>query len=179
MLKLRQDVEIIPLATEHASQMLEWMQDTSVSRNIGLRSEPDLEKTLKWIKNTENSQEIYAFAIVSEGHHRGNVILDKVDDYILTARFSIYIGNTLSRGSGIGRTATYRICKFGFEHLSLNKIWLTVHARNLPALNTYTQIGFNLEGILRKEFLLEGNYINAFYMGLLKEEFAELEASFD
>lgn len=177
MLKLRESVNIVPLAPKHAEKMARWMHDPTVSGNVGLRSEPSLERTMQWIEGAiENS--IYAFAIEVEGNHVGNVVFDKLDDYLQSTRFSIYIGEQTTRNSGVGRTATYKICKFGFENLSLHKIWLTVHAKNFPAINTYTQIGFELEGILRDEFWLDNQRLNVFYMGLLKSDFERLPISY-
>lgn len=179
MLKLRSNVEIIELSTKHAPEMLRWMREPSVGQNIGLRREPTIEKTLKWIEEATTSEEVYPFAITIGESYVGNVILDKVDKYLSMARFSIYVGEDTQRGSGVGRTATYKICQFGFESLSLNKIWLTVHAKNFRAINTYSQVGFRLEGILRDEFILDNQRLDAFYMGLLKSDFSKLIINFE
>lgn len=179
MLKLRSNVEITELSTKHAPQMLRWMQEPTVEQNIGLRREPTLDKTLKWIEEATTSDEVHPFAVMIGKTYVGNVILDKVDKYLSIARFSIYIGEDMQRGSGIGRTATYKICQFGFESLSLNKIWLTVHAKNFRAINTYCQVSFRLEGILRDEFILDNQRLDAFYMGLLKSDFSKLKINFE
>ncbi len=171
MIEIRSDIQIAELSAHHAPQMFKWMKEPSVTKNIGLRTEPSIEKTVSWITNVQNSAETRAFAITSSNRHIGNCILDKIDDYLLSARFSIYIGELNLRKSGVGRTAGYLLCDYGFKNLSLNKIWLTVHAKNFRAINTYSRIGFKLEGILREEFLLDGEKIDAVYMGLLKEEF--------
>lgn len=177
MLSIRSDVKIIPLETTHAEKMAIWMQDITVSQNIGLRKESSFEKTIDWIKKAQADESIHPFAIDFQNNHVGNVILDKMDSYLGTARYSIYLGDQEIRSSGIGISATYQICKYGFEKLSLNKIWLTVHTKNLRAINSYTKFGFQLEGILREEFLLENELINLFYMGILKSEFENLKIS--
>ena len=171
MTELRPDVTLATLSLEHAERMLEWVREPSVARNIGLRSEPSFERTVEWIEKSKSSDDVFAFAILVGGAHVGNVILDRVDRLVSSARFSIYIGDSEKRGSGIGRTATVRVCQFGFDKLSLNKIWLTVHARNFRGINSYTKAGFRLEGIMRDEFLLGDERLDALYMGLLKREF--------
>jgi RimJ/RimL family protein N-acetyltransferase len=174
MSKLRGGVLLIELAQEHAMTTLEWVKEPSVAWNIGLRGEPSYERTTEWIKNASASDDIFPFAIIVGGTHVGNVILDKVDRFLSSARLSIYIGYSDNRGSGIGRTATHKICRFGFEKLLLNKIWLTVHSKNFRGINAYTQAGFRLEGILREEFKLGDEFVNVLYMGMLKIEFEML-----
>lgn len=178
MLKIRSDVKITPLKLSHAMQMAEWMKDITVSQNIGLRKQSSLERTIEWIENAESDKSIYPFAIEVQNTHVGNVILDKVDSYLATARFSIFIGDQEIRSAGVGISATHQVCQYGFEKLSLNKIWLTVHVKNLRAINSYTKFGFQLEGVLRDEFMLGNQRINVFYMGILKSEFGNLEVSF-
>ncbi len=174
MLRLRDDVSLAPLSAEHADSMYRWMCDPAVRANIGLRAEPSLEKTLAWIASAEADCSIQAFAILVKGEHVGNVVLDKLDTYLNTARLSIYIGEGCSRGKHIGATAVYLAASKGFGDLGLNKLWLTVHVRNHRAINAYTGLGFAVEGVLRDEFILDGERLSVFYMGLLKQEFEGL-----
>ena len=179
MIKLRSDVQIVPLALYHAESMTRWMQDPIVSQNIGLRREASHEQTVAWIEKAATDHSIHGFAIEVDEIHVGNVILDRYDEYLSAARFSIYIGERLSRSSGVGKTATFRICEYGFEHLSLYKIWLTVHTKNFAAINAYSQIGFALEGILRGEFLLGDERLDVLYMGLLKSDLESVKIEFE
>lgn len=178
-MKLRSDVELVPLTLDHAESMTRWMQDPTVRRNIGLRREASREQTLAWIEKAASDSSIHGFAIEVNKIHVGNVILDRYDEYLSAARFSIYIGEQLSRGSGVGKTATFRVCAYGFKNLFLHKIWLTVHTRNFVAINAYSQIGFVLEGILRGEFLLGNERLDVLYMGLLKSDLENVEVSFE
>lgn len=178
MLELKSNVKIVPLSIKHANKTAEWVMNPVISENIGLRSEPSLEKTIDWISQSLNNSTIYPFAIEAGEVHVGNVVLDRYDAYLAMARFSIYIGESKEHNRKVGKTATYQICKYGFENLSLRKIWLTVHSRNFPAINTYTSIGFELEGLLREEFLLNEKPVSALYMGLLKKDFERLEVCF-
>ena len=55
--------------------------------------------------------------------------------------------------------------------MSLNKVWLTVHASNRSAIRTYTKLGFEIEGILRDEFWYHKKRLDVFYMGILLKNF--------
>jgi len=45
---------------------------------------------------------------------------------------------------------------------------------NQAALKTYTKLDFKVEGVLRDEFLINGHRSDAYYMGLLRNEFDQL-----
>jgi RimJ/RimL family protein N-acetyltransferase len=171
---LRSDVEIEPISARHAANMLRWMGDPVVSTNIGLRGEPSIERTEAWIEAAVADASVAAFAVLSGGRHVGNVVLDRIDRYLNNARLSIYLGEADVRGSGVAITGMHRVMAEAFGPMSLHKIWLTVHTKNHAGINTYTRLGFSLEGVLRDEFLLNGTLVNVFYMGILKSEFERL-----
>lgn len=171
---LRADVTLGDLNLDHAPNMYRWMCDPAVSQNLGLRSEPSLEKTRVWIEHALQDPCTRPFAILLKGRHVGNVVLDRIDSYLSTARLSVYIGEASARKSGIGQTGIYLALSEGFHAMRLHKIWLTVHANNLAAIRTYCRCGFVLEGILRDEFWLEGKRVGVLYFGMLRDEFLQL-----
>jgi len=174
ILNLRRDVSVGPLLPEYAANMYRWMCDPVVSENLGLRSEPSLERTVQWIDSARNDSSMRPFAILLDGHHAGNVVLDNMNHYLGTGRLSVYVGEKATRGSGVGITGMYLAIRQAFNELELHKIWLTVHARNFQAINIYNKLGFSLEGILRDEFLLKDERLAALYMGLLCHDFERL-----
>jgi RimJ/RimL family protein N-acetyltransferase len=147
------------------------MADPEVSLNLGLRTEPSLEKTYNWLRRALEDQGTRAYAILLSDRHVGNLILDRIDDYLANARLSIYIGEREARGRGVGSKALQLGLAEAFERLSLHKVWLTVHTNNIRAIRTYLRAGFVMEGILRDEFRLNGQLVAAFYMGILRREF--------
>lgn len=171
--QLKQGVTLLPLCVAHAANMYRWMCDPDVSLNVGLRSDPSLEKSVAWIERALQDPSIRPFAVSVNEHHVGNVVLDRIDDYLGTARLSIYIGDDM-RGAGIGFAAAYQCLRKGFQEMGLHKIWLTVHSRNFAAINTYTRLGFCLEGILRDEFFIGEQRLSVLYMGMLKDDFERL-----
>src|SRR5216684_3303446 len=110
-LRLRPDVSLLPLHVDHAAAMFRWMQDPMVSENVGLRTEPTLEKTHSWIERALEGPTIRAFAVVWDRRHVGNVIFDQIDSYLSNARLSVYIGESDARHSGVGSTALYLAVK--------------------------------------------------------------------
>jgi RimJ/RimL family protein N-acetyltransferase len=154
--------------------MLDWMRDPGVSRNLGLRRAPTLASTREWIRLSRKGAA--AFGIEVKGEHIGNVVLDKKDDFLRSARLSIYIGEPSARGQGAGRRAVTLAARHGFGKMGLNKIWLTVYPENCPAVRLYRRAGFRSEGTLRDEFRVNGTFAPVLYMGLLRRDFRKLKS---
>ena len=175
-IRLRQDVTLAEITDDCANRMFAWMQAPDVAEAIGLTVEPSLEHTLCWIHQAAQKLAIRAWAIHLSGVHVGNVVFDQFDRKAATARLSVYIGPSESRGSGVGSTAIYEALIRIFEERSLHKIWLTVHAENTAAIRAYLSLGFQVEGTLREAFVWNGKRLDAVYMGLLRSEFPRFGA---
>jgi RimJ/RimL family protein N-acetyltransferase len=165
------DVRLEPIRMGHADATFRWVRDPEVADNLGLRNEPSLERTRTWIERARSDSGISAHAIVCDGVHVGNVVLDLIDRLLETCRLSIYLGEPSIRGQGVGKAAVRLASIWAFDSLGLNKVWLTVHRDNANAIRVYLQSGFIIEGVMRDEFWFRGRCLDAFRMGLLASEF--------
>ena len=59
---------------------------------------------------------------------------------------------------------------YAFQYRNLRRVWLWVHARNERAIRAYHACGFVEEGRLRQHVWSNGDYDDAVYMGILREE---------
>jgi RimJ/RimL family protein N-acetyltransferase len=166
------NVALVPLGPAHAEAMARWMLDPVVAKNLGLRTEPDLEKTIAYIERVGSDATFAARAILADGAHVGNVVLDQIDRHVGRAHLHIYVGEASARGGGVGKRALKQALAIAFGELGLNKVWLTVHARNANAIAAYVAVGFEVEGVHRQEFMLDGERIAELYMGCLASDFA-------
>ncbi len=160
-------VRLAPLALEHAEATVAWLEDPELAGGLGLRRDPTLESTRAWIERAQLDATCHPFAIIAGGAHVGNVVLDLLDEHLSTARLSIYVGERGARGAGVAQEAVRRAAEHAAEVLHLHKLWLTVHVGNAPALAAYARCGFLAEGLLRDEFLLDGERTDLIRMGLL------------
>ena len=161
------EVALVPLESGHAPAMHRWMHDPVVAENLGLRSEPSLDKSLAYVEKANSDPTIHARAILADDVHVGNVVLDRIDRTVRTARLHIYVGEASVRGHGVGKRAVSLAVRAAFEELGLQKVWLTVHSGNARAIATYVACGFQVEGVHRREFLLGGRLVDEIYMGVL------------
>jgi RimJ/RimL family protein N-acetyltransferase len=76
------------------------------------------------------------------------------------------IGDPAARRQGYAREATRLWIRFGFEVLGLRKIYLDTLDTNLRNIRLNESLGFVVEGILRNEFVLDGQECDVLRMGL-------------
>jgi len=58
---------------------------------------------------------------------------------------------------------------YAFQTLNLQKILLEVLTENSPALKLYLKLGFEIEGTLKKQFYIDGNYKDVYILSLFKK----------
>jgi RimJ/RimL family protein N-acetyltransferase len=104
----------------------------------------------------------------------GNIGLHAIDWHVRSAELGIFIGDKSYWDKGYGSEAVRLILQHGFETLNLQRISLRVLASNPRAIHTYEKAGFVHEGNMRRAEYKGGKYIDVLFMGVLRQEWAEL-----
>ena len=92
-------------------------------------------------------------------------------DYIFKkAEMRKLIGDKNFRGKGYAKEATKLWIQYGIANLDLKKIYINTLEANIKNINLNEELGFKIEGILRKECLIDGNYYDLLRMSLITEE---------
>ncbi len=84
------------------------------------------------------------------------------------------IGKEEYRGKGVGTFAIRTMISHAFFNLNLRRIQLGVLENNIIAINLYKKVGFIEEGRKRKAIYKNGRYIDELVMGLLREEYKNI-----
>jgi RimJ/RimL family protein N-acetyltransferase len=79
------------------------------------------------------------------------------------------------RGRGYSKPVLEAGVDFGFEVLNMNRIDTEVLENNLASLKSAMWVGYIKEGLKRKCIHKCGEYLNSIILGILKEEWLELE----
>jgi len=108
----------------------------------------------------------------------GTVDLFRPDWKNRVVNFGIIIGEKIYWGQGYGSDATSSALLFAFRELNLNRVELEVFEDNLRAIRCYEKIGFQHEGTRRKAFFKDGSYHDVNLMGILRDEFGEVEKEY-
>lgn len=126
----------------------------------------------EWAERTRNvnDQAIFAIEPLDDREPIGICGLEEIDHRARRADFGIWIGRPFW-GRGYGTDATRTICRFGFRHMNLLSIGLSVYAETNPrALRTYVKAGFAREGLERAGAFVGGRHIDVVRMSLLADE---------
>ncbi|HSB02114.1 MAG TPA: GNAT family protein [Anaerolineae bacterium] len=158
-----------------------WVRDSEYTRLSD--SEPShlpSEKKIKeyFDKQAENGPqpERYSFSVRTLDEDRYIGFLGMWVDLIHSeAWVGLGIGERECWSKGYG-TDMMKLClRYVFTELCLERLSLAVHEYNPRALRSYEKCGFRLEGRTRKDVLREGRRTDTLWMGILREEWLQMQ----
>lgn len=155
-----EDVELVQRLFNHPSV---WRSDSAVSprpRNFSTSK--------KWLDNLASSDAILT-KICVDGDPIGVAIIKDIDQMAGTAN----VGASLLpeyHGNGYGTEAVRIQTDFCFEQLGLRKVTYETTGQNDAAIELVDKLGGELEGVLREEAFVDGEYQDVHHYGVMAEE---------
>jgi RimJ/RimL family protein N-acetyltransferase len=114
---------------------------------------------------------VVALVIEAEGRPVGDITFFAIDQRSRYATVGLSIWRSDDRNKGYGADAMRAFLSWGFRHLNLHRVELTVAPDNAAAVHVYEKLGFKIEGRRRQHHYDDGCYVDELVMGLLAEEF--------
>jgi RimJ/RimL family protein N-acetyltransferase len=137
--------------------------------------------TIKWMEEEvgEMSLESYYFSIrtLEDDKLIGEIGLDVVNWPGRDAFVGLGIGETEYWSKGYGTDVMNVLLRFAFTEINLRRVSLGVFEYNPRAIRSYEKAGFRHEGRLRRLLNREGRRWDNLFMGILREEWLELNVS--
>lgn len=150
-----------------------WMNNPKVYSTMHFEVPIHYDNTCKWFDNNLYNSKRVDLVCVKDGQLIAMGGLTGICHEVGKAELYVFVNPEMQK-SGMGTIATRLICKYGFETLALNKIFLETNEDNTPARRVYEKCGFKLEGELRCEYLSSDGLLKSrMYYGLLKGELNE------
>jgi ribosomal-protein-alanine N-acetyltransferase len=134
------------------------------------------EGKLRWLERVRRGEEGHCFAIETDGRYIGTAFLRASDEANQRGRYRIGIENPEYWGKGYGTEVTRLMLQYAFETLGLHRVDLRVAAYNTRAIRCYEKCGFQVEGVERDSFFVDGEWHDDWLMAVLKDEW-ERQAS--
>lgn len=148
-----------------------WMNTPVVYRNMHFTPPISLDNTINWYNKNQALSSRHDMVFEDEnGESVAMGGLTNIDFSLRKGEFYIFV-NPYRHNEGIGTKATKLLCQYGFQILNLHKIFLYTNSENLIARKTYEKVGFKLEGIHRDEMIINEQFKDRYYYGLLASEF--------
>jgi len=102
--------------------------------------------------------------------HLGNVSVWHTSRRERSGEIGYWVRSTVTSG-GIGTAATVRVMQVAFEELGLHRATLRIATGNSPSERIAEKLGFVREGLLRKEVLVAGQWLDHSLWAILDDEF--------
>lgn len=169
-------VRLRPIREDDAARAHHLVSDDAVLANLaweGPAGEGEMAETYRRLEGEWKSGESYCFAI-----ERVNVsgLCGCID-----ARFPRHprqadIGYWLGApywNRGYMTEAIRLVCHFSFEHLDAVRAYATVFDGNVGSRRALEKNGFSLDGTLRRHVFKRGEFLDAWFLTLLRSEWEE------
>ena len=159
-----------------------WYVNSEYQRLLNSYIQPmqSAKAALKWIEEeaAEPSPAGHVFSIRTRAEDAliGELSLEVVNWTGRDAFVAIGIGETAYWSKGYGTDSMNVLLRFAFTEVNLKRVSLGVFAYNPRAIRSYEKVGFRHEGQLRQLLNKEGRRWNNLYMGILREEWLELNS---
>jgi diamine N-acetyltransferase len=93
-----------------------------------------------------------------------------IDHICRKAELFIKISEKEMWGQGFGEQTLEILLDFGISDLNLKRIWLRVLADNERAINLYKNVGFEVEGLMKEDFYIQGRYKDIILMAFITKQ---------
>jgi RimJ/RimL family protein N-acetyltransferase len=172
-------VRLRPLAENDLPLRVKWYNDPDVRRTLTVTEMFELDKTRQWFKAIQNNDSRVDFFIETpDGRPMGVTGLLHIDRFHKTAECFCVIGEKEYWGGGLGTEIHSVLIAWAFDHLGLEKIRADIRTNNPAIYKVVQKLGFQIEGTLRREMVLEGTRQDLYRIGVLRDEFTPTHTHF-
>jgi RimJ/RimL family protein N-acetyltransferase len=170
------EVVLRRLEPNDINDLYQYRNDWEVIRTLGGFSAGYSRQDLKeWMEYHRNCRDEIIWTVAEQETDRclGHVGLYNIDHRVRKAEFAIMIGDRKWWGRGLGRKVTQAVVDYGFCHLNLHRVYLSVLQNNERAISLYHSLGFRKEGVLRHDQFRDGSYLDTVLLGIHEEEWCQ------
>ena len=163
---------------EDLPTFVRWINDPEVRAGIAMYLPMSLASEETWFENMlKRPPDEQPLGIeIQDGDEWkiiGNCSFFNIETIDRSAEVGIMIGEKTEWNKGYGTEAMQLLLKHGFETLNLNRICLRVYSTNSRAIRAYEKSGYVVEGLQREAHYLDGKYVDAIMMSVLRSEWLE------
>lgn len=160
-------VRLRPMAEEDQPRVLAWRADPQIARYMytDMRG-ATLEQQRQWFRRVSASPAHEYWIIERRGEPIGVANLAALSREHARTDWAFYLGEPAARGSGAGAKVEYAVIHYVFFHLGLAKLCCQVLSNNREVARMHQKFGFVEEGVLRRHFRREGEWLDVVLLAL-------------
>jgi len=164
-----------PIDIEDIDNYVLWLNDEEVRQYLSMVNPFNKTREKEWVEKLyKDDRNIVLGIVVKESDQLiGNIGMHGISIINRYASIGIFIGDKNCWSKGYGTEALKLMQKYGFDHLNLHRIYLTVISYNTRAIKAYEKAGFVREGVHREHIYRFGKYHDLYIMSILENEWRQ------
>lgn len=169
---------LVPFGDEHLNSpdYLSWLRDYEVVKTINrreyLRPVSFAEVKEYCDQVCSSPTDIFLAIHFTEGDKFiGTARSSQINHVTGTADIGILVGDRDYWGKGVATDSLSLLAEYLFDRIGMRKVTAGMLAPNLAMRRVFEKLGFHPEGVIRKQDLFEGQYVDHIYLGCFKDEF--------
>ncbi len=177
---LGNEIRLRALEKEDLPRCVAWLNDPEVTAGLQITTPLSLLQEEAWfekiLKHPVEEQPL-AIEVLLKGTwtHIGITGFDTINWLSRCAEVGIFIGEKTFWNQGWGTRAMRLMLRYAFNTLNLNRVKLYVYETNRRAIQSYKKAGFVEEGRMRQDRFINGQYVDAVFMGILRSEWQDVD----
>ncbi len=161
--------------TEAIAKIMAFRNDPKLGCFIGRTFPFTTERTVEDINGKDK-----VFLGIAQGEEIiGFITLRNINLINGTAKMTTFIGAEQNLGKGVGREAHELMLQYAFNTLNLRKISAAIFAFNKRSIRCLEKSGFRREGVLEREYFVNGEFHDDILFRLFREEWLARHATLD
>jgi diamine N-acetyltransferase len=174
------NLKIRALQTADLKYLNEWRNDLENKiMSQGYRLPVTMLQDEEWLKqkmsNVHGNELFLIIEEINNGMPIGLIQLTNIDYISGTAQWGFIIGDKAKRGKGYSVEAPHMLFSYAFNILNLRKLCGYPVIYNKMTLRMHQKIGVvHEEGILKKQYYLNGEYHDALILSIFREDYPDL-----
>ncbi len=132
----------------------------------------DEESVKKYVResNVDGVSQLIGIFLRESAKHIGNIRLSNFSVRHRRAELGIMIWDKSQWSKGYGAESLMAITDYAFNELKLHKICADYYSINVASAKMFEKAGFEIEGIFKDHFLLDGEYVDSVHIAKFNEK---------
>lgn len=169
------DIYLVPLLADHIEIVRIWRNSKEVSQYMYTDTIISPEEQKLWYEKISHDNSCKYWIIEYENKKLGVASLYGISNPLKSCYWAFYLGDTSTRGAGIGGKVEYNVINYVFNELNLNKLRCEVFVSNDTVIKMHEKFGFRREAFYREHCYKNGKFEDAVGLALLASEWSLLK----
>lgn len=155
---------------EEVALMLSWRNAPNVRANMYTTHEISLLEHLAWWQKVQSLTNQQYLMYEYMGAPTGIVAYNAINQENQNSFWAFYASPDAQ--SGAGSRMEFLALEYAFNSLGLHKLCCEVLAFNKAVIKLHEKFGFQIEGILREQHKVKGEFVDIYKLGVMASEWA-------